>query len=61
MFAPRAKMLYQLYRTYDSLDALPADAVAEVESRVLGTTIAKSWAHTREFWSQRDPGQITRA
>ncbi len=61
MFAPRAKMLYQLYRTYDSLDALPAEAVAEVESKVLGMTIAQSWASTREFWLERDPSQISRA
>jgi PfaD family protein len=61
MFAPRAKKLHQLYRTYTSLDALPPDVVDELERRVLGMSVEQCWATTREFWSARDPSEVARA
>jgi PfaD family protein len=61
MFAPRARRLYQLYRTYQSLEAIPRDVVGEVENDILRMTIDDCWAATREFWLQRDPGQVARA
>ncbi len=60
MFAPRAKKLYELYRSYRSLDQLPADEVAELE-KILGTTVAECWESTREFWMDREPAQVERA
>lgn len=60
MFAPRAKHLYRLYRTYPSLDAIPADEVRELES-TLGMTIDECWTATRAFWMDRDPEQVARA
>lgn len=60
MFAPRAKQLYRLYRTYPSLDAIPDDEVRELES-TLGMTIDECWNATRAFWMDRDPEQVTRA
>jgi trans-AT polyketide synthase/acyltransferase/oxidoreductase domain-containing protein len=61
MFAPRAKQLYELYRTYPSLAAIPDDVAAEVEKKVLGATLADTWASTREFWLERDAEQVTKA
>lgn len=61
MFAPRSRQLYKLYRSYPSLDAIPADEVAEVESKVLGMTLDECWASTREFWLGRDPGEVAKA
>jgi PfaD family protein len=60
MFAPRAKQLYRLYRTYPSLDAIPADEVRELES-TLGMTIEQCWDATRAFWMDREPPQVARA
>ena len=61
MFAPRAAKLYEMYRTHQSLDAIPPAEVAELEQRVLGMTIDDCWASTRTFWMQRDPDQVARA
>ena len=61
MFAPRARKLYQLYRTYPSLDAIPPEIVDELEQHVLGTSVADCWAATREFWMDRDPDQVAEA
>lgn len=60
MFAPRAKKLYELYRAYPSLDAIPSSETTEVE-KILGSTVDECWATTREFWIDRDAEQVTRA
>lgn len=61
MFAPRAKKLYELYRTYGSLDDIPDEDVDVLEKKILGMTVADCWASTREFWMDREPGQVERA
>ena len=61
MFAPRAKQLYKLYRTYPSLDSIPADEVRELETKTLGMTIDECWAMTRSFWLDRDPDEVPKA
>ncbi len=61
MFGVRAKKLYELYREYDALEALPDDERQRLEREVLQKTVEQSWADTREFWLQRDPGEVERA
>jgi PfaD family protein len=61
MFAPRARKLYQVYRTYQSLDAIPRETLDDLEKNVFGASIADAWAATREFWMERDPTQLARA
>ncbi|MEO6651913.1 MAG: PfaD family polyunsaturated fatty acid/polyketide biosynthesis protein [Ilumatobacteraceae bacterium] len=61
MFAPRARKLYELYRTHASLDQIPPDELADLEQKVLGMTIDECWRATREFWLQRDPDQVVEA
>ena len=61
MFGVRAKKLYELYRAYPSLEAIPAAEAAKVERTMLKATFAEAWASTRAFWAERDPREITRA
>lgn len=61
MFAPRAARLYDVYRTYASLDAIPAAVRAELEQRVLGRAIDAIWADTEAFFAERDPRELARA
>ncbi len=61
MFAPRAKQLYQIYRTYPSLESIPPEVAHEIESKVLAMTIDECWDTTRTFWLERDAAQVTRA
>lgn len=61
MFAIRAKQLYQLYRDYPSLDAIPAKQVESVERTILQSSFADAWDETRAFWLGRDPAEVERA
>ena len=61
MFAPRSRQLYKLYRTYPSLESIPADQAADLESKVLGMTLDECWDQTREFWLERDPNEVAKA
>ncbi len=61
MFAVRARKLYDLYRTYGSLEEIPAATRANLERDYFRGTLAVAWSKTREFFALRDPEQLTRA
>lgn len=61
MFAPRAKKLGELYRTYPSIDAIPVDEIRNLETRIIGMTVSECWTATRTFWMGRDAAQVARA
>ncbi len=61
LFAMRAARLYELYRTHESLDAIPAAERANLEKTIFRCPIAEVWAQTQDFFRERDPGRIERA
>ncbi len=61
MFAPRASLLRELYRTYGGLDDLPADVVARIEREIFQRPLKDVWEETREFFAARDPREVERA
>jgi trans-AT polyketide synthase, acyltransferase and oxidoreductase domains len=61
MFAARATRLYETYRSYPSLDKIPADVRARLEEDVLHATFDQIWAQTQSFWAHRDPEELARA
>jgi PfaD family protein len=61
MFAMRAAKLYDIFRTRDSLDAIPPAERATLEKTIFRETLDEVWRQTREFWQGRDPGQLARA
>jgi trans-AT polyketide synthase/acyltransferase/oxidoreductase domain-containing protein len=61
MFAMRAAKLYELYRSYPSLEALPAAERANLEKNLFRAPLDEIWDKTRAFFLQRDPSQATRA
>ncbi|MFJ8815226.1 PfaD family polyunsaturated fatty acid/polyketide biosynthesis protein [Amycolatopsis thermoflava] len=61
MFPGRAKKLYDVYRTFDGVENLPADVRAELEERILRRPLADVWQDCVRFFTERDPGQIARA
>jgi PfaD family protein len=61
MFPARAARLFQLYREFDSLDALPRAELERLEAQVLRRSVAQVWAECEAFFSQRDPGLLERA
>jgi PfaD family protein len=58
MFAARATRLYETYRDHASIADIPAATRTALERDVLHATLDEIWAETREFWQQRDPGQL---
>ena len=61
LFAPRAKRLYELYREYPSLDALPAETRQKLEREILRASVDEIWRECEVFWSGREPAQLERA
>jgi trans-AT polyketide synthase/acyltransferase/oxidoreductase domain-containing protein len=61
MFAMRAAKLYDLYRGFESYDAIPAAARTSIERDMLRSSFETAWQRTLEFFATRDPSQIQRA
>jgi PfaD family protein len=61
LFAMRAARLYELYRTHESLDDIPAGERANLEKSIFRAPIAAIWEQTRDYFRQRDPTRIERA
>jgi PfaD family protein len=61
MFAMRGKKLFELYRAYDSLDAVPPDELRRLEKQIFRRSIEDIWSDTVAYFQVRDPDQIERA
>jgi trans-AT polyketide synthase/acyltransferase/oxidoreductase domain-containing protein len=61
MFAQRGQRLADFYRRYSSLADAPDHELANLETTVLGCTVAEIWAETEAFFATRDPTQVERA
>jgi trans-AT polyketide synthase, acyltransferase and oxidoreductase domains len=61
MFAVRARKLYESYRSYPSLEAIPTAERDKIESQILRASFAEAWQSTRAFWLTRDASQVARA
>lgn len=61
MFPMRAAKLYELYRAYPSLDAIPATERSQLEKTVFRLPFDEIWSQTREFFLRRDPAQVPKA
>jgi PfaD family protein len=61
LFAVRSKKLYELYKKYPALQAIPAAERDKVEKKILRTTFDDAWESTRAFWAQRDPREVVKA
>jgi PfaD family protein len=61
LFAARASRLYDLYRRYESLEALPHTERSSLEQQVFRQPLGKVWEETLAFWQSREPVQVRRA
>ncbi|OEU74253.1 MAG: 2-nitropropane dioxygenase [Desulfuromonadales bacterium C00003068] len=61
MFSMRASKLYDIFRSYNSLDEIPADEKEKLEKTFFRAPLADIWTATREFFLKRDPRQVERA
>ncbi|MEC3955906.1 PfaD family polyunsaturated fatty acid/polyketide biosynthesis protein [Nocardia sp. CDC153] len=61
MFATRAQRLYELYRAYDGIDALPAEVRKDLETKLFRRPLATVWQDCVAFFTERDPDQLISA
>jgi PfaD family protein len=61
MFAMRAARLYEHYRTYASLEEIPAAERANLEKTIFRAPLDEIWQQTLSFFQRRDPAQVQRA
>jgi PfaD family protein len=61
MFAVRARKLYDLYRSHNSLAQVSAKDRTVLEKDYFRCTLEEAWEGTRRFFEERDPSQIARA
>lgn len=61
MFSMRAAKLYELYRGYDSIEALPVNERQKLEKTVFQASLDDVWNQTRSYFLERDPRPLERA
>jgi len=61
MFSMRAAKLYELYRAYDSIEALPPLERQKLEKTVFRKNLDQVWTETLSYFEQRDPRQLAKA
>ncbi len=61
LFPVRAQKLYELYKTYDSIEAIPTKEREQLEKQIFRRNLDEIWDETVAFFQQRDPQQLERA
>ena len=61
MFAMRGAKLYEMYRAYESLDAIPDADRVTLEKTIFRLPLTTVWDQTQDFFRTRDPKQVERA
>jgi PfaD family protein len=61
MFPMRAAKLYELYRSCDGLDDIPAAERDKLEKTFFQAPLDQIWQNTRSYFLGRDPRQVERA
>ena len=54
MFAGRAQKLYELYRSYDFIEAIPAAEKEKIEQQIFRRSLEEVWGDTKDFFRERD-------
>ncbi|MEU3201705.1 MULTISPECIES: PfaD family polyunsaturated fatty acid/polyketide biosynthesis protein [unclassified Streptomyces] len=61
LFPMRAKKLYDLYKAYDGIEALPADERQRLEKQMFRRSLDEIWTEVEQYFGRRDLGQLQRA
>ncbi|MFO7988201.1 MAG: PfaD family polyunsaturated fatty acid/polyketide biosynthesis protein [Desulfotignum sp.] len=62
LFPLRARKLYEMYRTYDRFEDIPAKIRHEIENKFLQTGFDRAWQSTRAFFESRNqPAPVQKA
>jgi len=61
MFPMRARKLYNLYQSHDSVESINGKMREELEEKILQRSIDAVWDDCVSFFQERDPSQLERA
>jgi PfaD family protein len=61
MFPMRAQKLFELYRTYDSIEDIPIPEREKLEKQVFRKSLAEVWEGTATYLSQKNPEKLGKA
>ena len=61
MFAIRAHKLYEFYRAYESIEAIPATEREKIENTFFKVPLDTVWEQTQSYFQVRDPRQVEKA
>jgi trans-AT polyketide synthase, acyltransferase and oxidoreductase domains len=61
LFAMRAQKLYDLYRSYGSLEEIPNAEREKIEQQIFRRSLTAVWEDTKTFFAARDPEQLAKA
>ncbi len=61
LFPMRAEKLYNLYKTYDSIEDIPLKEREKIEKEIFRKKLDEIWNDTVEYFNKRDAGQIDNA
>jgi len=61
LFAMRAAKLYELYRTHQTIEQIPANERATLEKTVFRAPLETIWEQTQAYFQKRDPSRIEKA
>ncbi len=61
LYAQRSNKLYELYRAYPSLDALPPAVAKSLEAEIFRRSLTEVAGDVREYFLRRDPAEWRRA
>ena len=61
MFPMRASKLYEIYRSCNGIQEIPAGQRMMLEKSIFQDSLENVWKQTRDFFLRRDPAQVERA
>jgi PfaD family protein len=61
LFSVRGHRLRDVYRSHESLEAIPSALREKLEREIFRASLDEVWAQTRAYFEARDPGQVSRA
>ncbi|NJK62524.1 MAG: PfaD family polyunsaturated fatty acid/polyketide biosynthesis protein [Synechococcaceae cyanobacterium SM2_3_1] len=61
LYARRAQKLYEIYKTYPSLESISAEERIKLERDIFRQPLEEVWASTAAYWEKRDPKQLRKA
>jgi trans-AT polyketide synthase/acyltransferase/oxidoreductase domain-containing protein len=61
MYAQRAAKLYELYKQYGAIEAIPEAERSKIEKQMFRRSLDEVWEGTRAYWAERDPRQVEKA